>query len=186
MKHPFLIGDVVYLRALEQEDLTGNYFQWFNDQDVCRFNSHGRSPNNPGRMSAYLERAYSDSSLAVFAIVFKENDAHVGNISLQDINLIDRSAEYAVVLGEKDYWGKGVAKEASDLILQHGFMTLNLHRIYCGTSVDNTGMQKLALYMGMKEEGRRREALFKNGCYIDLLEYGILVEEYIDLMRDGK
>ena len=156
MKHPFLVGKVVYLRALEKEDLMGNYFQWFNDQEVCRFNSHGRAPNNAAKMESYLQRAYTDPSLAVFAISFLENDAHVGNISLQDINLIDRSAEYAIVLGEKDYWGKGVAKDASDLILRHGFMTLNLHRVYCGTSVENTGMQKLASYMGMKEEGRRR------------------------------
>jgi RimJ/RimL family protein N-acetyltransferase len=179
MRHPFLVGKVVYLRALEKEDLSGNYFQWFNDQEVCRFNAHGRAPNNMESMEAYLKRAYNDPSLAVFAISYLENDAHVGNICLQGINLIDRSAEYAVVLGEKDYWGKGVAKEASDLILQHGFMTLNLHRIHCGTSEENTGMQKLAAYMGMKEEGRRREALFKNGRYFDIVEYGILREEYL-------
>lgn len=183
MKHPFLVGKVAYLRALEKEDLLGNYFQWFNDQEVCRFNAHGRVPNNMKSMDAYLERAYSDPSLAVFAICFLENDAHVGNICLQGINLIDRSAEYAVVLGEKDCWGKGVAKDASDLLLQHGFRTLNLHRIYCGTSEENTGMQKLATYMGMKEEGRRREALFKNGRYVDILEYGLLRDEYLFLKQ---
>jgi RimJ/RimL family protein N-acetyltransferase len=179
MRHPFLVGTVVYLRALEKEDLTGSYFQWFNDQEVCRFNSHGRAPNNMNKMESYLQRAYNDPSLAVFAIAYRENDAHVGNICLQGINLVDRSAEYAIVLGEKDYWGKGVAKEASDLILQHGFMTLNLHRIYCGTSEENTGMQKLAGYMGMKDEGRRRQALFKNGRYVDVMEYGLLSEEWL-------
>ena len=132
------------------------------------------------KMETYLQRAFSDPSLAVFAICYSENDAHIGNICLQNINLIDRSAEYAVVLGEKDYWGKGVAKEASDLVLKHGFMTLNLHRIYCGTSADNVGMQRLAVYMGMREEGRRREALFKEGRYVDVLEYGVLFAEYVE------
>lgn len=178
MKHPFLIGKLVYLRALELEDLTGNYFQWFNDPEVCRFNSHGRFPNNMEKMEAYLHRAYTDPSLVVFAIISQENDAHVGNISLQGINLIDRSAEYAIILGEKEYWGKGVAKEASDLILQYAFRVLNLCRVYCGTSEDNTGMQKLAAYMGMTEEGRRREAIYKNGVYHDIVEYGILYREY--------
>ena len=179
MRHPFLVGNTVYLRALEKEDLTGNYFQWFNDQEVCRFNSHGRVPNNMNRMETYLQRAYTDSSLAVFAICYRENDVHIGNICLQGINLTDNNAEYAIILGEKDYWGKGVAKEASDLILQHGFMTINLYRICCGTSADNTGMQKLAAYMGMKEEGRQREALFKNGKYVDIIEYGLLRNEYL-------
>lgn len=179
MIHPFLIGEVVYLRALEREDLSGNYFQWFNDQEVCRFNSHGRAPNNMEKMEAYLHRAYTDPSLAVFAVIYRENDAHVGNICLQGINLTDRCAEYAIVMGEKDYWGKGVAKEASDLLLQHGFLTLNLHRIHCGTSEDNIGMQKLAAHMGMQQEGKRRQAIFKQGRYADILEYGLLREEYL-------
>ncbi len=178
MKHPFLLGNKVYLRALEKEDISGNYFQWFNDQEVCRFNSHGRFPNNMEKMEAYLHRAYTDPSLVVFAIISRKNDVHVGNISLQGINLIDRSAEYAIILGEKDYWGKGIAKESSDLILHHGFMNLNLNRIYCGTTDDNIAMQKLAVYMGMTEEGRRREAIYKNGVYHDIVEYGILCREY--------
>lgn len=178
MKHPFLIGRVVYLRALEREDLTGNYFQWFNDQEVCRHNSHGRFPNNMEKMEAYLRRAYTDPTLAVYAIICRENDVHVGNICLQMINYVDRSGEFAIVLGEKDYWGKGIAKESSDLILRHGFMTLNLHRIYCGISDDNIAMQKLAIYMGMIEEGRRREAIYKNGVYHDIVEYGVLYREY--------
>lgn len=183
MRHPFLVGSLVYLRGLDKEDLVGNYFQWFNDQDVCRFNSHGRAPNNMSKMESYLQRAHNDPSLAVFAICDRENDVHIGNICLQNINFVDRSAEYAVVLGEKDYWGKGVAKDASDLLLRHAFLTLNLRRIYCGTSADNTGMQKLAAYMGMKEEGRRREALFKEGHYVDVLEYGVLYEEYLARTR---
>jgi RimJ/RimL family protein N-acetyltransferase len=179
MKHPFLIGESIYLRGLEEQDLAGNYFQWFNDQDVCQYNSHGRYPNNLDKMMAYLKKTHSDPSLVVFAIILKENKEHVGNISLQGINFIDRNAEYAIVLGEQKCWGKGVAKAASDMIIKHGFLTLNLHRIHCGTSVKNLGMQKLASYLGMKEEGRRRDALYKHGEYVDLIEYGILRHEYL-------
>jgi RimJ/RimL family protein N-acetyltransferase len=39
-------------------------------------------------------------------------------------------------------------------------------------------MQKLALKLGMKPEGRRRQAMYKNGKYSDILEYGILKTEY--------
>lgn len=179
MKHPFIVGKILYFRALEQEDLSGNYFKWFNDKEVCRYNSHGRDPNNMKIMETYLKRAYSDPSLVVFAICFIKDDVHIGNISLQAINYIDRCAEYAIVIGEKEHWGKGVAKEASELILEYGFMTLNLNRIYCGTSVNNIAMQKVAAYMGMKEEGIRRKALFKNGSYVDILEYGLLRDEYL-------
>jgi RimJ/RimL family protein N-acetyltransferase len=51
---------------------------------------------------------------------------------------------------------------------------MNLHRIYCATTADNVAMQNLAISVGMKKEGRRREAAFKDNRYIDVMEYGLL------------
>jgi len=179
IKHVFLESPRVYLRALEEKDIHGSYFQWLNDKEVTQFNSHGRFPNNEKKIRDYLNFSQTDTNALVLAIIFKENDLHIGNISLQNINWIDRNAEFAILLGDKNYWGKNLAFEASALIVAHGFEVLNLHRIYCGTSSENIGMQKLAEKLQMKREGLRREALFKNGRYVDIIEYGILKKEYI-------
>ena len=80
--------------------------------------------------------------------------------------------------GEKEVWGKGYSKEAGRLIVNHAFKVLNLQRIFCGTSEKNIPMQRLALGMGFKEEGRRRRSVFKDGEYLDILEYGLLKEEW--------
>jgi RimJ/RimL family protein N-acetyltransferase len=61
-------------------------------------------------------------------------------------------------------------------MIKHGFKVLNLHRIHCGTASNNQGMQKLAEKLGMQKEGIRRDALFKNGKYFDVVEYGIIAE----------
>ena len=60
------------------------------------------------------------------------------------------------------------------LLIQHAFNQLNLHRVYCGTLDTNIGMKKLAVKFGMQEEGRRRDAIYKNGEYVDIVEFGIL------------
>jgi RimJ/RimL family protein N-acetyltransferase len=39
-------------------------------------------------------------------------------------------------------------------------------------------MKKLALKLGMKEEGTRRENLFLDGEWVDAIEYGILCPEF--------
>ncbi|MBM4229579.1 MAG: GNAT family N-acetyltransferase [Gammaproteobacteria bacterium] len=39
-------------------------------------------------------------------------------------------------------------------------------------------MQKLARALGMQEEGRRRSALFLEGAWVDVLEYGVLRDEF--------
>jgi [ribosomal protein S5]-alanine N-acetyltransferase len=176
---PFLDGRQLYLRGILPSDLNGNYFRWFNDREICRFNSHGRFPMSPEALESYYRQISSSKTDLVLAIVQKSSGSHVGNISLQSIHWLDRSAEYAIVIGEREAWGKGIGKEASNLLVDHGFMELNLHRIHCGTSQDNEAMQRLAAHMGMREEGRRREAIWKHGAFHDIVEYGLLRSEWL-------
>lgn len=178
LEAPLLVGKAVSLRGLLPTDLNGRYFAWFNDAEVCEHNSHGRFPNSPERMASYYQHIATSRSDLVLAIVENASRLHVGNISLQSISWIDRTAEYAIIIGERSAWGKGVGIEASRLIVEHGFRELNLNRIYCGTAADNLGMQGIARRLGMKEEGRRRQAAYKRGAYRDVIEYGLLRSEW--------
>ena len=178
MYHPFLIGEKIYLRALEQNDLTDNYLQWFNDSKVCAFNSHAIFPNNVKKMQGYFDFLQDTNTAVVLAIIVKEKDIHIGNISLQEIDWVSRSAEFAIILGEKDYWQKGFSYEAAKLIIDYAFDRLNLNRIYCGTSSENIGMQKLAEKLYMKKEGVRRSAMYKMNKYVDIIEYGLLRDDF--------
>jgi len=178
MKNPFLIGGKIYLRTIEENDLNANYREWFNDEDICRYNSHHRFPNYDENMRDYYENVIKSRSNLVLAICDKETDAHIGNIALENIDPIDRSAEVAILIGEKSHWGKGVGTEAMRLVIRHGFEELDLHRIYLGTSEDNEAMQKLALALGFKQEGLERDAIFKGGAFRNALCYGLLRNEF--------
>lgn len=174
-----MTGKRVVLRVLEERDVEGPYAMWLNDPEVCRFNSHARFPVGKDELKMYIREAKQSSSMQVFAIVTKRGAAHIGNISLQNINYIDRSAELAIIIGDKKYWGKGIGLEAWKLMINYGFRVLNLHRLYCGCANKNLGMRKIAQKSGMKLEGRRRDAFFKDGGYDDILEFGILEIEYL-------
>lgn len=176
MPDEFLMGERLYLRALCAEDATGDWAQWFNDPEVCRFNNHHRFPGGAAANLAYLDRLHASRDALALAIVWKDQQRHIGNIALQNIDWINRSAEFAIVLGDKAFWGLGVGREAGALLVRHGLEELNLHRIHCGTSADNQGMRKLALALGMREEGRRRQAIFKHGQYLDVIEFGLIRE----------
>lgn len=178
MHKPFIDGKDIYLRELEAEDINENYQQWFNDSEVCRFNSHHRFPNYRQNMQDYYDHVIKSKNNLILAIVDKQTDKHIGNISLQDIDQINRSAELAIIIGDKNYWGRGVGKEAVNLIVRHGFKSINLNRIYCGTADNNVGMQKIAEACGFKKEGAARGALFKDGHYHDMINYGLLAVEY--------
>jgi [ribosomal protein S5]-alanine N-acetyltransferase len=180
MKKPFLTGGRIYLRGLQEKDLEGNYVQWLNDEEVCQYNSHHVFPYSYESAKNYIKNVRQLPDALVLAIVLKETDFHIGNVSLQRIDYVSRNAEFAILLGEREYWGKGLSNEAARLIIGHGFSELNLHRISCGTSSKNTPMQKLAISLGMSEEGRRRAAMYKHGQFVDIIEYGILCHEFIN------
>ncbi len=176
----FINGERIYLRPLDESDAYSNYMNWFNDEEVCRYNNHFRYPYLYEDALNYINYARKTKDSLILAIIQRDEDNHIGNISLQDINYIHRTTEFAIVLGEKQHWNKGYAKEAANLLLHHAFGELNLNRLSCGTFHTNTGMQKLAESLGFIKEGIRRSAVFKNNEYIDIYEYGILREEWIN------
>jgi len=174
-----LEGTRIYCRSIELKDAQRDYPSWLNDPEVCRYNSHGDSLYTADMASAYIQSVTNNPEYAVFAICLIENDHHIGNIALQQISKKNQSAEFAILLGNPSTYGKGIGYEAGKLLMEYAFITLKLHRLYCGTHGENSGMQKLALKLGMKKEGVRPDALFKNGQFADIVEYGILYNDYI-------
>lgn len=169
-----LEAERVYLRPLHADDAKGDYPSWLNDPDVCQYNSHGDTHYTQEMALSYIHSVQNNLTCKVFAICDSQTHKHIGNIALQAISEKNKSAEFAILLGDKAFWGKGLSKEAGALLLSYGFTTLKLHRIYCGTSVANIPMQHLAIALGMHLEGRRKDALFKKGQFYDVLEYGLV------------
>lgn len=180
MNIPFLTGEKVYLRLLTLEDADGNYTKWLNDEYICRYSEHHVIPYTKEMAQEYIQSLGSSSDKILLAIIDKETDTHIGNISLSSISNLHRSAEFSLMIGEKDFHSKGLSKDASVLMLQHGFASMNLHRIFCGTMHSNIPMQKLALSLGMQEEGKVRDEVYKNGKYHDTYRYSILKDEFFE------
>lgn len=178
MKTAFLKGNRVGLRSLAKKDARGPYVSWFNDAAVCQFNSHHLYPFSQKDAEDYIEQIRRSKNVIALAIETLKEKKHIGNLALKNIDLLSKSAEFAIILGEPKYWGKGYGFEALSLILQHGFQAFGLRRIYAGTFSNNQGMIKLAKKLGMKQEGIRRQAAFKDGKYLDVIEFGLLKDEF--------
>lgn len=168
----FLKSKNLGLRTLEDSDIDGNYIQWFNDPIVCQYNSHHKYMETREKLKEYISEVNNNPNTIVFAIVDLKSSTHIGNISLQEIDYVNRSAELSFIIGEVDFWSKGYATEAGKLVIQHAFEELNLHRIYLGTADNNLGMQKVASKLGFIREGVRKDALYNQGQYHDIIEYG--------------
>lgn len=175
-----LTGKRVRLRAIEREDIP-TFVRWLNDREVTRF----LLVNSP--FSKAMEEKWFEGQLGnpphegqVLAIEARvgEDWLHIGNSGIHRVDPVNRSAEFGILIGEKAYWNQGFGREATQLTLQHGFDDLNLHRIFLRVYENNP--RAIACYKaaGFVQEGILREAIFKNGSYINEVEMGILQSEW--------
>lgn len=182
---PFLRGQRVELRALRRQDAFGPYAEWFNDEVVCSGNGHHRFPYSREDALRHIARAHSSETDLILAIARRRDGRHIGNVALKKIDPVSRCGEFAIVIGDRSAWGKGYSKEAAELFLRHAFLTLNLNRVCCGTFETNAPMKRLARHLGMRQEGRRRQAAFKQNRYLDVIEYGVLKKEFLRRFGNG-
>ena len=155
----------VYLRLLSRDDLERTY-SWMNEPEIMATMSRHQFIEKE-EQKKWFDGQVIDNSKFIFAICLIIDDTHIGNISLSEIDYINRNGRYAVFIGDKQYRGKGYGRSATEIILDYAFDYLNLHKIYLKTSVTNEGAIKMYEKMGFVEEGILREHEYLAGEYVD-------------------
>lgn len=166
------------LRELCREDLE-QINRWRNDHEVldylgANFLYIGEEIDQVW-FNTFLKHRDRDVRLAILDTT---KSLHIGNVNLTGIHPINRTAEFSIMIGEKDYWSKGAGTKATQLILRHGFEDLNLNRIYLYVLTGNERARKMYYSLGFTSEGCLRQATYKNGDYKDLEIMALLKKDY--------
>lgn len=177
---PTLEGERVVLREFRQEDIPIIH-SWVNDREVVRYLSWAVFPQTlretEGFVDAQMRQA--DPLNRAFVIALREPEGlSIGTIGCHNIDWRSRNAELGIVVGGKEYQGRGYGTEATRLLLEFCFDELNLHRIYLRVFDFNQSALKSYLKCGFVEEGRLRQAFFRDGQYHDILLMGLLAEDF--------
>jgi RimJ/RimL family protein N-acetyltransferase len=174
-----IYGKRIRLRAVEREDVA-KFHEWVNDPDVTR----GLAMYLPLSMQDEenwfdrISKGAPDEKPLAIEVRKGKNWKLIGNCGVFGISLTNRSAELGIMIGEKNEWDKGYGAEAMTLLLQHGFETLNLHRIFLRVYEDNVRAVRSYEKAGFVLEGRQRQAVFKHGKYEDVLFMSVLRPEW--------
>jgi len=134
----------VTIRPLEEQDAYTSV-QWRNDPEVFKYtgNTYDHEITIDSEL-AWIRKVmanHNDYRCAILA-----DEVYVGNIYLTDIG--GGSATYHIFIGDKNYWGKGIAREASRLIIDYGFKELNLDKIVLEVKKLNESAVKLYQSLG--------------------------------------
>ena len=99
-------------------------------------------------------------------------------IGLREIDLKNGVATSAGVRVRRNIQSKGVATDSYMTLFRYAFNELRLHRINTSALEENEVSLHVMEKVGCKREGIKRETVYKNGQYHNMVILGILAEDY--------
>jgi RimJ/RimL family protein N-acetyltransferase len=184
MQNPFLIGTKIYLRPLEREDAK-QCVSWFNHPEITRTLLTYR-PINLRAEEEFLDKALQSEHDLVLGIVVQGTDRLIGGTGLHQMDFKNRQAGFGITIGEKVEWGKGYGTEATDLMVQHAFETLNLNRVWLRVYEYNPRGIRVYEKVGFQKEGVLRQESYREGCYWDTIVMAILRQDWDARKKDRR
>lgn len=160
-------------------DLIPLSLKWLNDFEVTHpMGMHFQTRTREAVETGYENYGQGGSDYVDFIIYEWTTMRPIGLTNLLQINYQDRTALYAIRIGEKECWGKGYGTETTKLVLDYGFTGLGLHNIWLSVFSFNHRAIRAYQRAGFKEIGRRREAhRFANRAY-DVIYMDCLATEF--------
>ena len=180
--HTFIEGELIDLLPLNSDHVE-LYSKWENNPKVRKY-ARTEIPITVDESKKYLEQGKSKIRTRImFEIWHKKDEKPIGFCEFDDIFWSYRIAHIGYLIGEVEYWGKGIGTELVKLLLEYGFKELNLHKITVDVVVPNLSSIRCIEKNGFRLEGTLKKEMYIDGKYYDVLKYGLLKEEWIRLNK---
>jgi RimJ/RimL family protein N-acetyltransferase len=157
---------------------TQEYANWLNDNDVNKY------LETKGGQTVDTIKDFINSQIEkktnIWAIIDRSTNKHIGNIKIDPINTTHQFGEYGILIGDKNYWGKGYAYEASIVIINYFFSRKDyLRKINLGVLKDNVAAVHLYEKIGFKIEGVYEKHLIYGDVEHDVIRMAIFKNDFI-------
>lgn len=172
-----LEGERTVLRRHEPANLEA-FKRWYADPEVVRLARYQDGPMRPEEIERFFVARVLGPESLTFAIHVRATDRLIGTCAFSQLDGDNGSALFHITIGEKDCWGQGYGGEATELMLEHAFERLGLHRV--GLSVFEFNERAIRSYrrVGFVVEGRARQAIVRDGRWWDEIQMSILEGEW--------
>jgi RimJ/RimL family protein N-acetyltransferase len=151
------------LRSLDESDATERYAAWLNDRVVNQY-LETRSVTLEDLRRYIKEKR--ESPKALFLGIFA-NDAglHIGNVKLEPI-AADK-ATMGILIGDMNYWGKGIATEVTNAMCAYAFDRLGLSEVNLGVIAENNAAIRVYEKCGFTVDHAEKNAINHEGKLFD-------------------
>ncbi len=184
LTNPFLIGQKIYLRSAEPGDEI--VIAESENHPDARENLYYTLPSSTEIHQSRLKQKLNDHSTIFFTICTIKPDIPIGCTAFVRIDWIGKMATFYIAIAAKENWSKGYGTEATKLMIDYAFNTLNMNRIQLHVSVENERAVKVYEKTGFVQEGRLRQAMFFNNHFIDFFLMAIIKDDWLKNFKNRK
>ncbi len=165
MKETKINGEMIYLRELNETDASQKYCSWLNDPIVNKYLETRESTVE--EVKEYIKNKRDNKNCLFLGIFSSENNIHIGNIKLEPIDFINRKAMLGMIIGDRDYWGKGIATEATKLVVKHAFEKMGLEEVNLGVIPENKAAVRVYEKVGFLKDKLNKNAMKHGDVHYD-------------------
>lgn len=177
-----IMGDRVYLRWMEKDDLPG-VKRWSEDPDL-RAAIGQVAPLSDLECEEWFRDVENDENRAWYVIVTVDGDRVIGEAGLLRIFEPWRTTDMTVIIAEENARGKGYGREVGRMLLDFAFNYMGLHRVAVGVVGFHEEGLKYWEGLGFRREGTLRDGYFLNGVFHDFVMLSILAPEWQAGLKD--
>lgn len=177
MDNFFLAGSKIYLRPIGLKD--SEFLCQTKNHPVVREALFMALPVYLDNEQEKIKQYITSKDAIVLTIVEKGTNTSVGQTALFRIDYVSRAAVFFLAILKTEYWSKGFGTEATRLMVDFAFDTLNLNRIQLHVCAENVPAIKIYQKVGFSREGILRQAMYRKGAYYDFWVMGLLRQEWL-------
>jgi len=177
----WIAGERVVLRAWERDDVQ---LRWEADQTADPTEMRLRDWHEPPRSLAAREQefeaAIAEPDESAVALIIEAEGRAVGDINLFEIDVRNRRASIGLSIWRQEDRGRGYGTDAMRALLGWAFREYNLHRVELSVDPANAAAIRVYEKLGFAHEGRRREAHYTGGAFVDDVMMGLLRSDFLE------
>lgn len=171
-------GNDIYLETLTVSNMSDDYVRWLQDREIIRFLELRHEQQTSESVSDFVNNCFSSKNDLLMGIFLQDEKKHIGNIKLGPVVWRYLRADIGIVIGDKNYWGRGLATEAIRLLCDIAFYDLGLRRVQAGAYGENMGSVKAFEKAGFRVEGVLRDYWLAGEKPMDNVVLGKLSTEH--------
>ncbi len=167
-------------KKINIEEIDERIMSWFKDENLMQFYTNSKSEITKEKLIESIKKGEEDGNNYTYCIYDKTTSLCIGTLKIGTINLTHMISDLVILIGDKNYHGKGLAIEA----IQHGnqiaFSQHGIRKLYGGMYASNSSSVKAYVRSGWVIEGVLHGHYLNDGMNEDRIEVGCFNPKYFD------